>query len=810
MLIPTVRVVVLSLGVLSSPLWGQTFELLHSFPADGQGGTHPEATLTIGPDGKLYGTASEGGPGNEGLAFRISTGGEFEIVGDFDTATTGRTPVARLINIGDGFLYGATQYNGSTAGDPEGTVYRLDPATGLSVVFQLGSSTNPFPSNPKALVSGEPNVLHVLGFDPGGLWRVPLDGSTRTITKVFNQVDRTVEGVFHTNIIRGSDGMLYGGTTSGGLDQDGVLYRMAPDGTGFTRLHSCETETGFGSFGALVEGPDGNFYGAMEEGGDEGNGVIFRLTPTGEYTVVHHFDDFRYPNSDLTFASDGYLYGTAYDLGTGGNGNGGIFRLKSDGTGYKVLHTFPTSNTAPSYPDGRRSRSGLVQAADGFLYGVTREGGAADKGTIFRIDLGLPANRAPIAVDDFAVSTGAEVAVNVKANDFDADGEVLTVTLVSDPEFGAAVVQGNGSILYTPNGSYGGFDTFTYKITDPRAGSSTAVVTIQNTQPGPLVEAGTYQGLLSLHETDVPRGTFALKVQENGSFSGSFFSQKKRSSFRGSFEDNGTAVVQVNIPKQGRGVLFLAFKPGEPNTVFGAVAGPELWAGNAGPAVVSGSEKKQSYTVQIVADEESPQLPAGHGYGVLTIKPTGAVSMVGRLGDGSNLSWSSTLVQFPGFARVIPVYDEPVKDGAFAGFIFPDGTGFEGGARWVRGAAKKPTLPYALGFTGDATVRIAPFTPPTGTDPVIDLANGVVGVFGGPITTETGGAFTIDGKKITSEAPLRSLSINRKNGLFSGKMVVDGKTLSFKGAINQAAKDGAGCASVKGVTGAVELFQPIE
>lgn len=816
MFIPTLRVVALSLGVLSSPLWGQTFESLYSFPADGLAGKFPEATLTIGPDGNLYGTATEEGPlnaeVNAGTVFRVSLSGQVTILDHFEKTTTGRNPIARMVNIGDGFLYGVTERNGNVAGDPDGTVYRLDLTSGLSPVFQLNSDTSPFPSNPHALVSGEPNVLHVLGYEPGGLWRVPLDGSPAQNVKVFSQTDRVTEGSFHESIIRGSDGLLYGVSSGGGAASSGTIFRIAPDGTGFTRLHSCVEETGTTPVGAMVEGPDGSLYGTMQEGGEHHNGVIFRITRTGEYTVLHHSDDFRYPTGDLLLASDGYLYGTAQDLGTGGNGNGGIFRIKPNGTGYKALYVFEDTNSEPFYPNGRTPIGGLVQGGDGFLYGTTRRGGLGDLGTIFRIDLGLPANRVPIAVDDFGVSTGQAVTVNVKSNDFDPDGDALTVKIESDPTFGTVAVQVGGAIVYTPGDTYNGLDSFEYRITDPRGGSTVATVTIQNVAPGNLLREGTYLGLLSTNEAEgsSPRGQFTLKVDAGGRFTGTIFTQTKRARFRGSFDNNATAAIEVNIPKRGRKVLFLWFKAGQPNTVSAALFDTQLALGTGGPTTDSGSEVKQSYTVQIREDDAEVQLPAGRGYGVLTIKSNGAVTMVGKLGDGTNLSWSSTLTRLPGFAKVISIYDEPMKDGAFAGYIVPAVNGFQGEATWIRPPAKKQSKPYAAGFKGHVDVWIAPFTPPAGGDPVIDLASGSVTLFDGSIPSATFGTFTIDGKKISTEGALRSLTINRKNGLFSGKMLIGKKPLAFKGAINQGSKDGAGFVSVKGVTGAVELFHPVE
>ena len=68
----------------------------------------------------------------------------------------------------------------------------------------------------------------------------------------------------------------------------------------------------------------------------------------------------------------------------------------------------------------------------------------------------------------------------------------------------------------------------------------------------------------------------------------------------------------------------------------------------------------------------------------------------------------------------------------------------------------------------------------------------------------------MDGKKFTTESPLRRLSINRKNGLITGSMVVDNKTQTFKGVVNQGEKTGAGQVNIKGLTARMELLKPAE
>ena len=70
------------------------------------------------------------------------------------------------------------------------------------------------------------------------------------------------------------------------------------------------------------------------------------------------------------------------------------------------------------------------------------------------------------------------VTVNVLANDSDPDGDPLTVTGATAPAHGAASVNANNTITYTPAAGYSGPDSFTYSISDGRGGTASATVSI--------------------------------------------------------------------------------------------------------------------------------------------------------------------------------------------------------------------------------------------------------------------------------------------------------------------------------------------
>jgi len=123
-------------------------------------------------------------------------------------------------------------------------------------------------------------------------------------------------------------------------------------------------------------------------------------------------------------------------------------------------------------------------------YTIQDSEGASSSGTITINVNGT--NDAPVAVaDEGATPEETALELDVVANDTDIDGDVLTVSVVADPDNGTAVVNESGTITYTPDDEFAGTDTFTYTISDGNGGTSTATITItvSGTNDAPVAEA---------------------------------------------------------------------------------------------------------------------------------------------------------------------------------------------------------------------------------------------------------------------------------------------------------------------------------
>jgi uncharacterized repeat protein (TIGR03803 family) len=199
------------------------------------------------------------------------------------------------------------------------------------------------------------------------------------------------------DLIRDADGNLYGTTSYGGKKSKtcptkygcGTVFKLDKKGR-FTVLNSFAGGTdGRGPVAGLYRDAAGNLYGTTSEGGGSDWGTVFKLDTTGKETVLYRFSggaDGGAPMAGLIQDAAGNLYGTTSYGGVtncGGGPCGVVFKLDPKGN-ETVLHAFTGS------PDGADPLAALIQDSAGNLFGTTREGGTVnnlnDAGTVFKID----------------------------------------------------------------------------------------------------------------------------------------------------------------------------------------------------------------------------------------------------------------------------------------------------------------------------------------------------------------------------------------------------------------------------------------
>ena len=175
-------------------------------------------------------------------------------------------------------------------------------------------------------------------------------------------------------LVQGSDGNFYGATFIGGSSSDGTIFKVTPAGV----LSTLVTFTGTNPSQplSLVQGSDGNFYGTTLFGGSSSDGTVFKMTPAGALTTLVTFTGTNGASPTyLVQGSDGNFYGTTYSGGSSSDGT--VFKMTPAG----VLTTLVTFTGA----NGANSSAGLVQGSDGNFYGTTNIGGSANDGTVFKM-----------------------------------------------------------------------------------------------------------------------------------------------------------------------------------------------------------------------------------------------------------------------------------------------------------------------------------------------------------------------------------------------------------------------------------------
>jgi uncharacterized repeat protein (TIGR03803 family) len=219
------------------------------------------------------------------------------------------------------------------------------------------------------------------------VFRLTSDG---TLTKLVDFNGRNGANP-NAGLMQANDGNFCGTTFYGGSNDYGTVFQLTTNGAlttlaSFRGSFSGTDADGFYPLGGLVQANDGNLYGTTFRGGLKGLGTVFRVATNGLLTTLVSFNgpstncnnasNGAFPIASLLCATDGYLYGITAEGGT--NQFGTVFKLTTNG-----LLATPISfdGTNGSYP-----RASLVQGRDGELYGTTYYGGTnGGGGTIFRI-----------------------------------------------------------------------------------------------------------------------------------------------------------------------------------------------------------------------------------------------------------------------------------------------------------------------------------------------------------------------------------------------------------------------------------------
>jgi uncharacterized repeat protein (TIGR03803 family) len=290
-------------------------------------------------------------------------------------------------------LYGATGWGGTNG---NGTIFKVnDDGSAFTTVHGFTGSDGAQPNS--LVLSGRTLYGTTDGSGLSGaatVFKVSEDGSEFTVLQRFDGI--TILGSPNSLALSGST--LYGTTDLGifALNTDGTGFRVVHRFTGWSIVTDTNSEGAYAN-SLVVSGS--TLYGTAYYGGSSANGTVFKVNTNGTgFTTLHSFSQADPGNTNLRnsdganpntlIQSGSMLYGTASGGGT--NGNGTLFKLSVDGTGFKVIYTFSAfdrwgGGCAFCAGNGDGVQPDSLVVSGGTLYGATHSGGTGGDGTIFEI-----------------------------------------------------------------------------------------------------------------------------------------------------------------------------------------------------------------------------------------------------------------------------------------------------------------------------------------------------------------------------------------------------------------------------------------
>jgi uncharacterized repeat protein (TIGR03803 family) len=379
----------LFLPAACQPAKAQTYTVIHNFTRKGSDGASPYGGPVLDSSGNLYGTTYAGGTYGSGNVYELSPSGStwtYTSLYNFKAGTDGVGPAFGSLAIGaDRALFGTTEGGGYF-----GTDFAICECPGREAqIHRFGMGTD-----------GAQPIGGVVLDSVGNFYGTTSLGGAFGNGTVFEEKhsDRGWSEITLYSFTGGDDGTnppagvtldghgnLFGTTSMGGANFDGVVYELSPSGSGWTQtvLYTFQgLNDGQNPVGGVVLDGAGNLYGTTFDGGINGGGTVYELSPSANgwtFTVLYSFTGgYGGPYNKLAIAK-GSIYGMTNADGT--NGFGSVFKLTPANGGWKFtdLHDFAGGS------DGAVAYGSVAVDSAGNVFGTTNEGGSENQGLVFEI-----------------------------------------------------------------------------------------------------------------------------------------------------------------------------------------------------------------------------------------------------------------------------------------------------------------------------------------------------------------------------------------------------------------------------------------
>jgi uncharacterized repeat protein (TIGR03803 family) len=435
--LPCLACLLAALGVAPAQV---TETVLHSFVSP-PAGASSTAGVVADSAGNLYGTASSGGTGDQGVVFKLTPSGNLTVLHNFSGGIDGGTPYGGVILDSAGNLYGSASIGGTYGG---GVVYKISASGGQSILYNFTGSAD----------GGTPYAT-LIRDTSGNFYGTTQTGGTGFAGVVFKLTPSGVETVLYNftggtdggypqaGVVRDTAGNLYGTAYQGGAKGAGAVYMVSAGGTETVLYNFQDGADGGYPTAGVTRDTSGNLYGTTPYGGDGNFGVVYKVNTSGAETVLYTFTggaDGGQPLAGLIRETSGTMYGTA---SVGGTANAGVVFALSAGNKETVLHNFAGGT------DGATPQSGLLRNSSGTLFGTTFAGDSGNLGVVYQV-----------------TAAGAEtVLYSFKSN---GDGRLPVAGLVEDPAgnlYGTSSSGGSGNAGVVFELSAAGQETILYNFT---------------------------------------------------------------------------------------------------------------------------------------------------------------------------------------------------------------------------------------------------------------------------------------------------------------------------------------------------------